>query len=707
MKLRFLIPILMAFSQPYVFGQTYQDISDCSGFNAFLNSSTLGSLSYYAEYIEPHGTIKFDLSKSGEYDGVMDLYPLLGVGGSGYSFQLEKVTPSKFDKNKKLYRYQQYYQGVKVYGGGYTEAAIGDGDPCKNSLMLFPYLHTNINVGTTPTVPASSLGSILASESPIRSELFISLNEIGDCQYHLIWVASYYNNGGKVAHVNAHNGTILNIYDAEAPLLAPVDHYGDVNGMVLLDDSPSGGATRLETTDLVIRTYEACPNIPYAFFTEDIPTTIATEWATSVAMLGTYQSHYATTLIVPAFTGINIVWDSVEVAYCDSYLDNAKAFDDEQRNNTKARIKIGKLSTGNVPLALFDVIAHEMTHCYLHDYFLYESNDNQILHEAISDMIATYVESVIQGFVDWEIGDDVTAVKTFVNRDLSNVTYPCVTTVPNSVDVYLKGDPLRHWFYLITTGDSQLGIPALGIEKATKIVAEASATLSGKDLDYVDFMYAINSIVGNEYGPCSVEGRAVRKAFEEICLSPPSCYFGIIGPEQVCEEDDQLQLCVTGGPSTGSWIYTWYFPMGWTVQGASPNTNYVTGQCLTVTNFPKYPFYPKYFNITVKLLNSPYESTKPIRLIDCLGDDPSCEEVYSELNGGGDERAAVNQNTASDISPAIETVRAFDFTGRLLYEGNLSSLQASVKSKTAGIVILAYFDAMGNFVESKKVFVER
>lgn len=233
MKLRISLGFLMVFSLQFIHAQSSnQDISDCSGFNAFLNSSNFGSLSYYAEVIEPHGTIKFDLSKSGEYDGIMDLYPLLGVGGSGYSFQLEKVTQSRLDGNKKFYRYQQYYQGVKVLGGGYTEAAIGDGDPCKTALQLFPYLHTGINVGTTPTIPSTSLGTILSVETPVRSELFVSLNENGDCQYHLMWKATYFNDGAKEAHVDAHSGTILNLFDAAANLLAPVDHYSNVNGMV-------------------------------------------------------------------------------------------------------------------------------------------------------------------------------------------------------------------------------------------------------------------------------------------------------------------------------------------------------------------------------------------------------------------------------------------------------------------------------------------
>lgn len=159
------------FALQMAFAQATLSSSNCSNYNAFRTSSTYSNLEYYADKISPTGIIILNLSKSNEYGGVEDLYPLLGVG-QGTTFQLIKETSSHFDEGKYYRKYQQYYQGVKVEGGGYTVGYyIGDGpgDPCDVAFMVSPHIANNFNISVTPSVGSGSLGTILNAENGVQS----------------------------------------------------------------------------------------------------------------------------------------------------------------------------------------------------------------------------------------------------------------------------------------------------------------------------------------------------------------------------------------------------------------------------------------------------------------------------------------------------------------------------------------------------------
>jgi hypothetical protein len=126
--------------------------------------------------------------------------------------------------------------------------------------------------------------------------------------------------------------------------------------------------------------------------------------------------------------------------------------------------------------------------------------------------------------------------------------------------------------------------------------------------------------------------------------------------------------------------------------------------CLTLIDFPKYPYYPQY--ITIELYSptagSQFTQRKRVKLVDCNGDDPTCEE-YNELqNGGGDDRYSYRDSEQTDVK--YVKVRAFDLMGRQVFEKSTNSLQRN-ELQYHGILVLVFYSEKGEIVKVSKVFL--
>ncbi len=714
MKVKLFLSLLLALTVWTSFGQTEgsgDNTSECAGFNSFLDGN-LDSLMYYATSISPSGLIQFDLTKSAELPSIEALYPLLGVEG-GSSFTLVKTTPSRLNADLNHYKYQQYHHGLKVVGGGHTVSALTNepGDPCAVAYMLAPNIYSGINVGTNPSILSSQLGVILQPEGAVQSELAIALNLEGNCGYKLVWEAVYEKNGPKQSWVDAQTGTVLKTIDTYAHNIAPTVNYGQQD----LDDTFEGGVHSLVSGDGNVSTAPGSPTSVAAFGTLVIPTNNDPDpdapWTAAQAAPGVYQCHFVTTSVLPALSNADIDFESVQVAFDNTFIDNARSFNDGDVGTTMAFLRFGQTAAGNRPVATHDVAGHELCHAYLFDYISYGNIGTRTLHEAICDMVGTYGESDVQGFTDWGMGDDDAAVQAIdTDRDLENPNFNCWDAVTQALtNQYPRGGPLRRWFFLMTEGDATTGIDGLGLDKAMTIVLEAVNYLDNTD-DVDEFAEATVGATYSHYGPCSDEAEVVRAAWAEVCITIPNvdCNFSIVGPQSVCEEDDQLTMFISGGAGSTA-DYVWYFPYGWTVPGSSGNSYY--GPVLNVTDLPKYNWYPQHFTITVKLLGAGGpDKKKNVKLTDCLGDDPTCEE-YNGLQGGGgndDRSAASNQAGLNDRTTANEivNVKIFDITGRLLFEGSVDELSRK-RISYPGILVFAYFDGFNNFVRAEKMTITR
>lgn len=74
-------------------------------------------------------------------------------------------------------------------------------------------------------------------------------------------------------------------------------------------------------------------------------------------------------------------------------------------------------SRNGIPVSLFDIMAHELSHCYLLEFLEFGSNsETNALHEGIADIFGSYIENFTPPYqLDWITGDDVTDLAAFYN----------------------------------------------------------------------------------------------------------------------------------------------------------------------------------------------------------------------------------------------------------------------------------------------------
>lgn len=202
--------------------------------------------------------------------------------------------------------------------------------------------------------------------------------------------------------------------------------------------------------------------------------------------------------------------------------------------------------------------------------------------------------------------------------------------------------------------------------------------------------------IANRFRGCIIGG-----AWHEICVGPndfTDC-FAIEGNNYVCEEDNYLYLYI-GNPTPDAG-YRWYFPIEWTVQGAVGNT--YEGTQLIVTGFPTYDWYPRYFNIQVysPTLGTEFTQFKRVKLTNCDGDDPTCEEFYSLKRGNSIGNRLDSENTHYGSTNHASSLKVFDITGRTLYFGVPSAFDKN-SILYRGMIFLTYYDKSNKIVKSEK-----
>lgn len=685
----------------------YQPASDCSNYNAFAKSSQIDQVKPLVSAVRENGTLLLNPEKA---DSMDLLFQKLGVT-TGTTFQLVKETKSRLDSTKFFRKYQQYYYGVEVEGGGYTTAYIGPGgptDPCAEAYMMAPHILTEISLNHNPTVPSTNIPSILDVQRVESSKLLITHNLTNQCEYKLVWRVAYNKDYPKISWIDAHTGSVIRTVDSRMNHNAPTPTYGNQ----FLNDRTNGNSTSLQTPDGRVRTYDFNANCPVGInlneWTENlIPVTNnATEW-TNEADPEVYQVFHVVSSVVPEFDELGIEFGVVRAAACDD--DNAFSLFGSTIDN--AFIQIGFWN--GRPFSLFDLAAHELGHTYLNQFLNYTNTGNRSLHEGISDIIGTYIESQIQGNVDWIMFDDELLIGNDQNsiRNLADPQFDCLTTAPTQQ--HSRGQPIGHWYFLISQGSQANGIPALGMLPALNILLEALPQIDVNS-DYADLMEATMTIVEDQFGRCSNEFLAVARAWEAICVPTgfavngvvPSCNFTISGPNQVCEESDYAQFCVSGG--LPNYHYRWYIigkkSTEYTSQCGMQGNIQEGCNCLTLIDFPKYPYYPQY--ITIELYSptagTQFTQRKRVKLVDCNGDDPTCEE-YNELqNEGSEDRFSYKDSEQTAVK--YVKVRAFDLMGRQVFDKNTNSLQKD-EFQYHGILILVFYSEKGEIVKVSKAFL--
>lgn len=682
---------------------------DCTNYNNYMKNGMLNEVKDLVTRVLDNGNIYLDHEKSSSF-GML----LQKMGANSHTtFELTKQTKSRLDEEMTYNRYQQFYKGVPVEGGGYTISTIGPGsDPCADAYMLFPQIIGGVSMDVTPTISKNALSSILEITSIIDANLIISHNLSGECENILVWRIEYLKDSEKTSYVNASNGTILYTAENDMDLNAPTVTYGPQ----FLNNLKVGSTSSLVSPDGRIATYSFCPNSPLTtsdWVSSLIPSTTNTSsWGTE-ATPSVYQTFWTASRAITHFDDLGISFGKLNISSCTEE-GTTRALNGSTLSN--AFVNIGVLNGSTT--ALYDVVAHEMGHVYTLSFFPYTSFINQSLHEGISDIIGTYIESRIQGGsgIDWIMGDDISGVATTLNRNLMTPSQCPVTSGDNA---HANGLPLGHWYYLVSSGGASSAgiIPALGTTKALNILLETLPTVGGAPT-YTSLMTSMMTIVLNRFGRCSDEFIATARAWEQICVptgyatfngNVPSCNYSISGNSETCEENEYIEFCIDGGlPST---IYHWTLigPNSAAFKssyGMTGNHQY-GGKCLSLIDFPKFSYYPRYFTVEAYApsLGTQYIQRKRFKLVDCNGDDPDCgqtEMVDPFIRKENIEIISVEDRDHLNTEDTI--IKVYNSYGQLLLDVPKSQLNLNRLPSNILLIILE-FDSQGVVVKTQKKFI--
>lgn len=710
---------------------TFTISSDCPNYNSFVDDPMLFTNSHL---IQPYilGTLYTDLVKKDSLDAILSTFGL----DEDISFQLQ-FSEDEYNDNSRYYsRFQEYYKGLLVEGGGITVNYIrnksGDpSNPCDILYSLAPRILTGFSLNTNPTISLSSAIESITSDTIFNSELIITHNLDSRCEFKLVWRIDYLDNVNKRDYIDAHSGQVLLSHISGEFLKANTINYGeqelynykvdnenlnylesDNRRLKIVDfDSPiAGNSARIEGWQ------NAAPNI----------ITTGEYWGSTTTGLA-YQALYIGKKVLTEIDnlGIGSYFGSVSIGTKVSF-NNSQAIEFE--GFPLVRYILLGANTGNIGgvSALPDVIAHELCHIYLRQFLSSDKRGSSSLHEGICDIFGTFIESKIQGYIDWEFSDDDMIAKNVSDRDLSRPksNIDCYTEVEKEEKEHIRGVPLGYWFYLISNGKTSPTIPGLGIDLAIKIVLSSLKNLND-DSDYKDLMMSTLSYVLEKYGRCSNEFKAVSQAWELICVPTgsadnygiiPDCSLGICANSiiPICEEYDEFEFCVCG-PGPLNAIYNWTiigpksteYSSAIGMQGNSQNG----GQCLTITDIPKYPFYPQYLKLRLHSPTMCNLGIKPcfiehiIKLNDCGDNDPHCDYPYNETIINTSKRNDFYQYNSqlSQLLNKSPRVKIFDILGRQIFDSFNDEIDIN-QIEYSGWCFIVYLNEKGVLTKTFKKY---
>lgn len=713
-----------------------KDPINCSNKNAYLASSEFELIEKNLENYYPDGGLVFNTSMAEEL-GLQGFVNLLNMGEE-YTFTKTKDLPYVFDSTRAYFFYQEYYNGIKVEGGGFTVLARHTNggpweptNPCASFHEIGTSISSDISVSTNPSILASELDNIVSGTIQGTPELIITHNIEESCEYYLMWEVRHLLGSGKISWVNAHNGDIIKTIEAGAGLIAETIDYGQVDIGVNI-----GEFTTLDEGDSKIYNLNSLndPKNLYLWTENLIPkinnTTNPSSWG-NTAPRSVYQLGHVAKSIVPkikefenSFLQVNpnFIFPNIEVFHFGSFDENQGAksyipFEDVPESFAF----ISELSGHS--MALYDIVAHEVGHSILRELLdiQYNSAGQKSIHEGFSDIFGTYIESkIVQGpgpwIIDWVMGDDNPSIANHseVQRNLSNPKpdLKCYTDVVDETNYHKRSVPFGHWFYLIAKGNSLLEIPALGLEKSMCILMTAMSSSAGKDFDYYGMMWATLRVVDEKYGLCSTESISVRRAWETICVIPDhldfdGCDISVEGigftSSWICEETDHFKVCAAGNdvnliPSNAfRWTIIGQKSVNYVMNGNQSGNSQHGGSCLEVVDIPDLPYYPQIVTIQLYVQGYPIDK-KRIKLIDCDHDDPTCEEYFNQSNLINNTESLSTLITDKQIS----FVEIYDIYGRKLYSG--SDLDYSkLRNRSVGIVIKVSYNKFNQIVNTAKL----
>ncbi len=748
-KIIFFTFALLLFFQPKIFSQEtdVERLRNDECFNRNLSFSNLDEsnpLFEYVDEVESKGIIEFRpfaIEDIGGWDIFFD-----AISSDPYTtFEYKGMTKSHlFDGY--YHRFTQLYQGIPVTGGGFSLFTnIGDPDvflrpnfptdPCRDRILRMSLnIYEDINIDVSPFINVNNVvdqlpGQITQAEEP---ELKIVNNRAGDCSYELVWQAKYMgDHGGAIGWVDAHSGEFIYETHLHGYLQKPYNSNFLCSIFGVLENDTENGIDILTNAEFELSVYDwsevtgfvddfgnAGPandigDLGDSFDENQIPTSPETqlEWEPQDASCITFQAFKRGVDILRLFNndfGIELGEIHVGVHPTAAGLGGAYYGDPIGDPRDGHWIGLGVLDDGSSAVE-YDVFAHEIGHAILTDEFINPITiAEQSLIEGISDMFGVYAKARLFS-LDWQIGDRLLSASN-VNACFTN------GAVINATDEHVRGRTIGHWFYLCVNGDVPNDITPMDITEVMSLVYEALPNMA-ESPDFPDLMEATVDLAKIKYGRCSEQFATIVRAWDKICIPTgevevdpeADCVDLIVESPQypsnhVCEENYDgglfFSVRLTGQSGLNFDAGTWYIEgrnssLFESVRGMTGNRQ-DGGNDLRINYLPDMNYYPQNLRISYRHPQLPRRISTIIKILDCDGDDPTCEEFYDPSAGKNDDESENLGNT--DELPENYKLIIYDILGNKIRMDDFEH-----GSISPGILIYSYWDENGKFIKSEKV----
>lgn len=454
----------------------------------------------YTNKIEGDGSLKFN-------DNAMisskDILKILGFSDE-YTFQLRRENKSYVNAEITYQFYQQYYNGIKVEGGGYLITLKNN-----NIIKFSPNLFKIENLIITAKISEDKLAEILNINKTDNKELLIT-NRFDD-KFNLLWKIQYFDSEMKSAFIDAVTGKIYEIDKKAIPLTGTTSKYGTVN----FNNYSLNGTSYLSSNDNRIKIYQNFNQNTLTYDPTLIPTTTSnTTWdGTSSAWKLSKQALFVSERVDHEFAS------KLGVNFPEIRVGTMLAVGAFAILNSPGDIYVGTLNNNaeGPNFALYDIIAHELGHILLNEFLGYNTNNqNAVLQEGLADVYGTYIENfILNGGTDWVMGNEEQGVRAWVNRDL-RIQY-CFNSADSD---HTKAKAVGHWFYAITNGIPGTNISSIGnIEDTKNLALEALNRLSDPQAGVHRFRYLTLQVAEEIYGINSPQYTSVWNAWDRVCVN--------------------------------------------------------------------------------------------------------------------------------------------------------------------------------------------
>ncbi|MGL4605350.1 MAG: M4 family metallopeptidase, partial [Iodobacter sp.] len=419
----------------------------------------------------------------------------------------DELQPSRsqtYRDGKVVTRYQQYHQGVPVWGEGVVESrAASQAQPALSGAML-----RNLSNDLPSAKPVYSQAQILSlAKTQARAQktendqakLYVRLGTNNVAQ--LIYVVSFVvSNVSKPSRpyfiIDANTGVVLDRWEGltHKEATGPGGNaktgqyeYGTTYGPLVVADDCKMISPNVITVNL---NHATAGSTPYQFTCPRNP---------GIAVNGAYSplndAHYFGNVVFNMYKdwlGLRPISQTLtmKVHYGNNY---ENAFWDG------AAMNYGDGASTFYPLVSLDVSAHEVSHGFTEQNSgLVYSKQSGGMNEAFSDMAGEAAEFYMKGKNDFQVGADIFkangALRYMQDPTKDGRSIGHASQYNDSMDVHLSSGVYNKAFYLLATK------PGWGVRKAFEVMADAN-----------HLYWSANSTFNQ--GACGVEKSAASRGY--------------------------------------------------------------------------------------------------------------------------------------------------------------------------------------------------